>query len=58
MTKPNEVLELLNTLMLCIVDDIVKISKVTLADIRIYLQHALEKIEFLQLESQLKQDQL
>ena len=36
----------------------VQISKATLADIHVHLQHAHEMIEFLQLESQLQRDKL
>ena len=58
MDKINEALELLNNLIHSIVHDIVKMSKNALFNIQSCLQDAHEKIEFLQLESQLQQDEL
>ena len=50
-----DVLELLNILTHLFVDEMVKINKNTLMDIKNCLQNAHEKIDFLQLESQLQQ---
>ena len=58
MAKINEALELLNHLIHSSVHDMVKISKNALCNIQSCLQDAQEKIEFLQLESQLQQDEL
>ena len=54
MDKIGEVLELLNTVIYFTVHDTVKIKKNTLYDIKTYLQYTQEKIEFLELESQLQ----
>lgn len=51
-------LNLLSTLILSIIEDIVKISKTILSDIQTCLQDAQEKIEFLQLESQFQLEEL
>ena len=53
-----EVLEFLKTIIQSTTNDTVKIKKSSLADIRICLQNAQEKIDFLQLESQFQQDEL
>ena len=58
MTNVGDVLELLNILVLSTVDGMVKIKKASLSDIKSCLQNAHEKIEFLQLESQLQQEEL
>ena len=58
MAKINEALVLLNSLIHSNVDDMIKMSKDALCNIQICLQDAQEKIEFLQLESQLQQDEL
>ena len=58
MDKINEALMLLNNLIHSNVDDMIKMSKNALCNIQICLQDAQEKIEFLQLESQLQQDEL
>ena len=58
MAKINEALELLNDLIHSNVDDIIRMSKNALCNIQSCLQDAQEKIEFLQLESQLQQDEL
>ena len=58
MAKINEALELLNDLIHSNVDDMIKMSKNALCNIQSCLQDAQEKIEFLQLESQLQQDEL
>ena len=58
MDKINEALELLNSLIHSNVDDVIKMSKNALCNIQICLLDAQEKIEFLQLESQLQQDEL
>ena len=49
---------LLSDLIHSSVDDVIKMSKDALCNIQICLQDAHEKIEFLQLESQLQQDEL
>ena len=58
MAKINEALELLNNLIHSNVDDMIKMSKDVLCKIQSCLLHAQEKIEFLQLETQLQQDEL
>ena len=58
MAKINEALELLNNLIHSNVHDMVKMSKNALLDIQSCLLDAQEKIEFLQLESQLQQEKL
>ena len=58
MAKINEALELLNDLIHSNVDDMIKMSKDVLCNIQNCLLDAQEKIEFLQLESQLQQDEL
>ncbi|MCY6524758.1 hypothetical protein, partial [Actinobacillus pleuropneumoniae] len=50
--------QILNNLILSSADDMVNISKTTLVDIQVHLQHAHERIEFLQLESQLQRTEL
>jgi len=50
--------QVLNNLILLSTGDMVNISKTTLVDIQVHLQHAHEMIEFLQLESQLQRDGL
>ena len=51
-------LNIINNLILSTAEDMVQISKATLADISMNLQQAHETIEFLQLESQLQRDEL
>ena len=58
MARINEVLEFLKTLILSTTHDTLKISKVSLTDIQVCLQNAQEKIDFLQLESRLQQEEL
>ena len=58
MAKINEALELLSNLIHSNVHDMIKMSKNSLGNIQICLQDAQEKMEFLQLESQLQQDEL
>jgi len=58
MAKINEVLEFLKTLMLSTTHDTLKVSKVSLIDIQVCLQNAQEKLVFLQLETQLQQEEL
>ena len=58
MAKINDALELLNNLIHSSVHDMVKMSKNALFNIQTCLQDAQNKIEFLQLESQLQQDEL
>ena len=58
MAKINEALVLLNDLIHLNVHDMIKMSKDALCKIHSCLQDAHEKIEFLQLESQLQQDEL
>ena len=54
MGKAYEVLEFLKILIESTTNDTVKINKSSLADIRICMKMAQEKIEFLQLETQLQ----
>ena len=58
MAKINEALVLLNNLIHSNVDDVIKMRKDALCNIQTCLQDAREKIEFLQLETQLQQDEL
>ena len=58
MAKINEALVLLNDLIHSNVDDMIKMSKDALCNIQSCSLYAHEKIEFLQLESQLQQDEL
>ena len=50
--------QILNNLILSSASNMVNISKTTLADIQVHLQHAHEMIEFLQLEFQLQRTEL
>lgn len=54
----NEVLEFLKTLILFTNHDTLKVSKVSLTNIEVYLQNAKEKIDFLQFETQLQQEEV
>ena len=54
----NELVELLNTLLLSSIDNIVIVDKATLTHIRNCVQEAQGIIEFLQIESQLQHDEL
>ena len=58
MEKNHGLLELLSTLILSTDGSIVEVNKNTLKDIQTSLQLAQETIEFLQLESQLQQEEL
>ena len=58
MAKINEALVFLNNLIHSNVDDMIKMSKDALCNIQSCLLDAHEKIEFLQLETQLQQDEL
>ena len=58
MERIDDVLELLNNLMLSTIDEMVKINKTSLSNIKICLQNAHENIEFLQLETKLQQEEL
>jgi len=58
MDRIDVTLELLNILIHSTVNGMVKIRSDTLSDIKICLQNAQDKIEFLQLESQLQQEEL
>ena len=58
MAKLERTLELLRTLIMSTANSTVKINKASLSDIQTCLQYAQEKIEFLQLESQLQQEEL
>ena len=58
MAKINEVLVFLNNLIHSNVDDMIKMSKDAFCNIQSCLQDAQEKIEFLQLETQLQQYEL
>jgi len=53
MARIDVTLEFLNILIHSTVDGMVKIRSATLSDIKICFQNAQDKIEFLQLESQL-----
>ena len=50
--------QILHNLMSSSIGDMVQISKTTLVDIQVHIQHAHETIEFLQLESQLQRNEL
>lgn len=58
MDQMDDVLKILNNLIHSTVDEMVKINKTSLSNIKMCLQNAQEKIEFLQLESQLQQAEL
>ena len=58
MARINEVLEFMKTLIQSTVDDTLQISKRSLSEIQTCLYNAQEKIDFLQLESQLRQEEL
>ena len=58
MARITEILEFLKTLIHSSNHDTLKVSKVSLTDIQTCLQNAQEKIDFLQLESQLQQEEL
>jgi hypothetical protein len=58
MDQVEELLELLNTLIFSYVDNIFTFDIATLTDVRTCLQDSLDKIEFLQLESQLQQEEI
>ena len=58
MAKLERILELLRTLIMSTANSTVKINKSSLSDIQTCLQYAQEKIEILQLESQLQQEEL
>jgi hypothetical protein len=58
MARIDELLELLNTLILSSVDNTITFDIATLTDVRTCLQDSLDKIEFLQLESQLQQEEI
>lgn len=58
MARITEILEFLKTLIHSSTHDILKVSKVSLTNIQVCLQNAQEKIDFLQLESQLQQEEL
>jgi len=53
MNQIGNLLELLRTLIMSTTKSIINISKETIFDIQTCLQHTQEKIDFLQLESQL-----
>jgi len=58
MYKIHVLLKLLSILILSIADNTIKVSKASLSDIQTCLQNAQDKIDFLQLESQLQQEEL
>jgi len=58
MARISEVLEFMKTLIQSTVDDTLQISIGSLSEIQTCLQYAQEKIDFLQLESQLQQEEL
>jgi hypothetical protein len=58
MAQIDELIELLNTLILSIVDNTITIDKATHTNVLTCLQGSQDKIEFLQLESQLQRDEI
>ena len=58
MDRMDIVLELLNTLIHSTMDNTIMIDKAIVVDIQICLKNVQENIEFLQLESQLQQEEL
>jgi hypothetical protein len=58
MARIDELLELLNTLILSSVDNTVTIDIATFTDVLTCLQDSQNKIKFLQLESQLQQEEI
>ena len=58
MTRIDDALQLLNSLIFFTIDGMVKVSKETLFNIQTCLQNAQENIEFLQLETKLQQEEL
>ena len=58
MAKINDELELLNNLIHSTIHDMVKMRKNSIFNIQTCLQDAQDKIEFLQLKSQLQKDEL
>ena len=58
MARISEVLEFMKTLIQSTVDDTLQISEGYLSEIQSCLQNSQEKIDFLQLESQLHQEEL
>ena len=58
MEQIDDALQLLNSLIFSIVDGMVKVSKETLFNIQTCLQNVQDKIDFLQIESQLQQEEL
>lgn len=58
MEKNIQFLQVLYNLIISTSEDMVKINKATLFDIKMHSHQAHETIEFLQLESQLQQDEL
>lgn len=58
MARITEVLEFLKTLIHSTDHDTIKIRKNTLCDIKTCLQYTQEKVDFLELESQLQQEEL
>lgn len=58
MARINDLIELLNTLLLSSIDNIVMVDKSTLTHIQNHVQESQDTIEFLQLESQFQHDEL
>ena len=58
MARISEVLEFMKTLIQSTVDDTLQINKGSLSRIQTCLQYAQAEIDFLQLESQLQQEEL
>ena len=58
MVKLERILELMRALIISTADNTIKINKTTIAKIKKCLQNSQEKIDFLQLESQLQQEEL
>ena len=58
MARINDLVELLNTLLLSIIDNTIMVDKNNLTHIRNCIQDSQDTLEFLQLESQLQRDEL
>ena len=58
MDRMDDVLKLLNNLIHSTIDEMVKINKTCLSNIKICLQNAQENIEFSQLETKLQKEEL
>jgi len=58
MARLDDALDLLNTLIHFTIEDMVKLSNITITDMKTCLQNAQEKIDFLQLEYEFQKDDL